>query len=112
MTGGSVVILGDVGDNFGAGLTGGIGFVYDPDNVFENKVNPDSIVWQNLETDYWIKYLKNLIQKHYEETHSEVSKKIINNFDQEVKKFYQICAKEMIDKIENPISNKKTNLAS
>ena len=112
MTGGSVVILGDVGDNFGAGMTGGIGFVYDPDNVFENKVNPDSIVWQKPETDYWIKYLKNLIQKHYEETHSEVSKKIINNFDQEVKKFYQICPKEMIDKIENPISNKKTNLAS
>ncbi len=34
MTGGSVVILGDVGDNFGAGMTGGIGFVYDPEKMY------------------------------------------------------------------------------
>ena len=60
----------------------------------------------------FIKYLKNLVQKHYEETLSEASKKIINNFDQEVKKFYQICPKEIFDKLENPISNKQTNLAS
>ena len=112
MTGGTIVILGEVGDNFGAGMTGGMGFVYDPTNVFKNKANPESIVWQKIETDYWIKYLKNLLQKHYEETLSEVSKKILNNFDQELKKFYQICPKEMIDKLENPISNKKTNLAS
>ena len=112
MTGGSVAILGDVGDNFGAGMTGGIAFVYDPTNVFENKANSETIVWQKLETDYWIKYLKNLLQKHYEETLSEVSKKILNNFDQEVKKFYQICPKEMLDKLENPISNKRKNLAS
>ena len=112
MTGGTVVILGDVGDNFGAGMTGGMVFVYDPKDVFENKANPDSIIWQKLENDYWIKYLKNLIIKHYEETLSEVSKKIINNFDLEVKNFYQICPKEMLDKLENPISNKQKNLAS
>ena len=34
MTGGSIVILGDVGDNFGAGMTGGMAFVYDPNNEF------------------------------------------------------------------------------
>ena len=93
-------------------VTGGMGFVYDPGNVFENKANSDSIIRQKIETDYWIKYLKNLVQKHYQETSSEVSKKIINNFDQEVKKFYQICPKEMLDKLKNPISNKLTNLAS
>ncbi len=112
MTGGTVVVLGDIGDNFGAGMTGGMSFVYDSTNVFENKANPETIIWQKLETDYWTKYLKNLIEKHYEETHSEVSKKILNNFDQEVKKFYQICPKEMLDKLKNPISNKMSNLAS
>ncbi len=112
MTGGTVVILGEVGDNFGAGMTGGMGFVYDPTNAFENKANPETIVWQNVETEYWIKYLKNLIQKHYEETHSKVSKKILNNFHYEVKNFYQICPKEMLDKLKNPITNKQSNLAS
>ena len=58
MTGGKIVVLGDVGDNFGAGMTGGMGFVYDPENEFQNKANPESIVWQKLETNYWINELK------------------------------------------------------
>ena len=112
MTGGTIVVLGDVGDNFGAGMTGGMGFIYDPENVFENKANPETIVWQKLETDYWKNNLKNLVQKHYHETNSEVSKKIINNFEQEIKNFYQVCPKEMIEKLENPITNKQKSIAS
>ena len=108
MTGGTIVVLGDVGDNFGAGMTGGMGFVYDPENTFQNKVNPETIIWQKLETKFWKNELKKLLQKHYEETSSEVSKKIIENFDQEIIKFYQVCPKEMLDKLENPITNKKS----
>ena len=106
MTGGSVVILGDVGDNFAAGMTGGMAFVYDKSGDFENKVNPESVVWQNVETEYWINFLKNLILEHSEETHSKVSKYIFDNFDEELKNFIQVCPKEMLDKIENPISLK------
>ena len=112
MTGGTVVILGEVGDNFGAGMTGGMGFIYDPENTFQNKVNPESIIWQKLETKYWIDKLKKLLQKHYEETNSEVSKKILENFDKEIINFNQVCPKEMLNKLENPITNKQTNLAS
>ena len=112
MTGGTIVILGDVGDNFGAGMTGGMCFVYDPDNTFQNKANPESIVWLKLETEFWINNLKTLIQKHFQETNSEVSKKILENFDQEIVNFYQICPKEMLDKLENPITNKQSYLAS
>ena len=43
MTGGVVVILGEVGDNFGAGMTGGMAFIYNPNNEFEKRVNPESI---------------------------------------------------------------------
>ena len=46
MTGGTVVILGAVGDNFGAGFTGGMAFVYDADDLFEQRVNPDTLIWQ------------------------------------------------------------------
>ena len=106
MTGGSVVILGNVGDNFAAGMTGGMAFVYDKSGDFENKVNPESVIWQNVETEYWINFLKNLILEHLEETNSKVSKYIIDNFDEEIKKFVQVCPKEMIDKIENPITFK------
>ena len=101
-----VVILGDVGDNFAAGMTGGMAFIYDKSGDFENKVNPESVVWQNVETEYWINFLKNLILEHSEETHSKVSKYIVDNFDEELKNFIQVCPKEMLDKIENPISLK------
>ena len=46
MTGGTVVILGSVGDNFGAGMTGGMAFIYDIDKQFENKANPDLLYFQ------------------------------------------------------------------
>ena len=46
MTGGTAIILGEVGDNFGAGMTGGMAFVYDEKNEFEKFVNPTSIIWQ------------------------------------------------------------------
>jgi len=53
MTGGQAVILGEVGDNFGAGMTGGMAFVYDPDGEFGKVVNPETVVWQGVETDHW-----------------------------------------------------------
>ena len=104
MTGGTVIILGDVGDNFAAGMTGGMVFIYDKDKEFENKVNPETVVWQNVETDYWKKFLKYLIEEHFNETGSDLSKRIIKNFDEEISNFVQVCPKEMIDKLKNPIS--------
>tara|TARA_Y100000590_G_scaffold10278_1_gene12693 strand:- start:4501 stop:9000 length:4500 start_codon:yes stop_codon:yes gene_type:complete len=106
MTGGVVVILGKIGDNFAAGMTGGMAFIHDPNNDFENYVNQNSVVWQKPETSYWKDYLKNLIQEHLKETQSKVAEKILENFEEEVKKFKQVCPKEMIDKLENPLSLK------
>ena len=106
MTGGTVVILGEVGDNFAAGMTGGMAFIYDINNNFEKKVNPETVIWQKPETKYWINYLKILIQDHWKETNSEHSKKIIDNFDKEIYNFIQVCPKEMINKLENPITDR------
>jgi glutamate synthase (NADPH/NADH) large chain len=107
MTGGVVVILGKVGDNFAAGMTGGIAFVYDPNHQFENFVNPSSVIWQVPETDYWKNYLKKLIDEHFKETQSKIAEKILKNFDKELKNFIQVCAKEMLDKLLNPIALKQ-----
>jgi len=106
MTGGTVVILGKVGDNFAAGMTGGMAFIYDPFSDFEKYVNPDSVIWQKVETQYWIEYLMDLIKEHYKETNSEISKKIIDNFKNEISNFIQVCPKEMINKLEKPITLK------
>ena len=109
MTGGTVVILGDVGDNFGAGMTGGMAFIYDLNNEFEKRANPESIIWQSVETEYWANYLKDLIKEHFNETNSNLSRTIIKNFDKEILNFLQVCPKEMIDKLDNPI-NLKPNI--
>jgi len=106
MTGGTAVILGNVGDNFAAGMTGGMAFIYDISKEFEKKVNPESVVWQNVETEYWKSFLKELVLEHSNETMSEMSKKIINNYEEEIKNFIQVCPKEMIDKLEHPITLK------
>ena len=107
MTGGTVIILGKVGENFAAGMTGGMIFVYDPKNEFENYVNPNSVIWQVPETNYWKNCLKDLIKEHFQETKSKIAQKILENFEGENKNFKQICPKEMLDKLINPLSLKK-----
>ena len=106
MTGGSVIILGKIGDNFAAGMTGGMAFVYDKKKEFSNYVNSSSVVWQIPETNFWKEYLKNLIKEHFEETQSKIAKNILENFGHEIKNFVQVCPKEMLDKLSNPISFK------
>ncbi len=106
MTGGTAVILGEVGDNFAAGMTGGMAFIYDKSKEFEKKVNPETVIWQNVETKYWVNFLKKIILEHKEETNSNLSTNIIDNFDEEIKNFIQVCPKEMITKLKNPITLK------
>ena len=104
MTGGTAIILGSVGDNFGAGMTGGMAFIYDEKNNFENFVNPASVIWQSVETDYWKKFLKENLQDFFERTSSKKAEKILENFDSELGIFKQVCPIEMLDKLDNPIS--------
>ena len=106
MTGGTAIILGSVGDNFGAGMTGGMAFIYDEKNNFENFVNPSSIIWQKVETDYWKNFLKLNVAEFQSKTGSTKAKKILDNFELELKNFKQVCPIEMLDKLDNPISLK------
>ena len=84
-------------------MTGGMAFIYDPNQEIENYVNPNSVIWQALETNYWKNYLKNLISEHFKETQSKIAFKILESYNDEVKKFKQICPKEMLDKLSNPL---------
>jgi glutamate synthase (NADPH/NADH) large chain len=104
MTGGTAVILGSVGDNFGAGMTGGMAFVYDADEDFEIRVNPDSVVWQRIEPGHWEDQCRALVRRHVEETHSRWADQILRNWDVEKQNFWQVVPKEMLNRLEYPVS--------
>ena len=73
---------------------------------FTKKMKSETIIWQTPETDYWKGFLKDLIEEHFKETSSNLSKKIFENFDKEIDNFLQVCPKEMINKLVNPITLK------
>ena len=90
MTGGRAVILGPTGRNFGAGMSGGIAYVYDPENNFKELCNLDTFELENLEIKEDIKELKLLIENHSKYTGSEVSKKILANWKKELALFKKV----------------------
>jgi glutamate synthase (NADPH/NADH) large chain len=104
MTGGTAVILGQVGDNFAAGMTGGMAFVYDEAEDFEIRVNPDAVVWQRIESEYWEEQCRELVERHVEETQSRWADRILRHWDAEKQKFWQVVPKEMLDKLAEPLS--------
>ncbi|MCR9257873.1 MAG: glutamate synthase large subunit [Alphaproteobacteria bacterium] len=103
MTGGMVGILGPVGDNFAAGMTGGMAFVYDADGSFERRVNADTVLWQRIETEYWEEVAKRLIREHAETTQSKFAQRLLIDWQLECGKVWQVVPKEMIDKLPQPI---------
>ena len=90
MTGGVVVMLGSVGRNVGAGMTGGIGYFYDKDGDFEDKLNPEIVKMQRLCTPEGEAQLKAIIERHYQLTGSERADEILGNWEEEKKHFWQI----------------------
>jgi glutamate synthase (NADPH/NADH) large chain len=99
MTGGVVVVLGSVGDNFGAGMTGGMAYLYDPEGQFDKAANPDNIVWQRLEAAHYEDELKSLIALHFHETGSQTSEKMLRDWDLERGHFWQVVPKEMLTRL-------------
>ena len=96
MTGGSIVVLGQTGNNFGAGMTGGLAFVYDKNKSFKNRINTQSVEIKSLNSSQYKKhqsYLLNLLKAHYKETGSLTSKDIIKNFKKEVGNFVMVKPK-------------------
>ena len=105
MTGGIAVILGKVGDNFAAGMTGGMGFIYDSENNFHNKINDETVIYQRVASKFWSEKLHGIISEHLAETDSLIAAKILQSFEYELPKFWQICPKEMLSRLENPLSD-------
>ena len=86
-------------------MTGGMAFVYDIDDVLPIHINGESVVYQRLESAHWEEVLKKMIADHAENTHSEFAQALLADWDWEREKFYQVCPKEMLNKLEHPISD-------
>ena len=96
MTGGSVIVLGETGNNFGAGMTGGLAFVYDKDMSFKNKINSQSVEINNLSNKVFSKhqnYLLKMLKSYYKDTKSIHASNILNNYDDEIKHFVMVKPK-------------------
>ncbi|MFM9842449.1 MAG: glutamate synthase large subunit [Dongiaceae bacterium] len=106
MTAGTAVILGAVGDNFAAGMTGGMAFVYDETGAFPMYVNGESVVWQRLDSAHWEAVLKDLIAEHADETQSKFAARLLNDWALERGRFWQVVPKEIVAHLARPLSDK------
>lgn len=104
MTGGTVVILGEIGDNFGAGFTGGMAFVLDASGTMERRLNPDTLAWQRVATPHWEAVLHDLVRRHAAETKSRHAASLLHEWHQTLPQFWQIVPRDFIRYLDVPLA--------
>lgn len=87
MTGGVVVVLGNTGINFGAGMTGGMAYILDENNDFEQRMNSELTETVAIESPILKEHLRGFIHDHMEHTGSERSRQILAEFAEWLPKF-------------------------
>ncbi|KAJ9062267.1 glutamate synthase [NADH] [Entomophthora muscae] len=90
MTGGRVVILGKVGRNFAAGMSGGIAYVLDPQKALASSTNHEMVVLEPVHDTEDITELKELIIKHHALTGSELAQRILASFTGYIPQFTKV----------------------
>jgi len=90
MTGGCVVVLGKTGRNFGAGMSGGIAYVWDPHGSFPSRCNMDSFELEPVSGAKDILELKSLIENHVNYTDSTVARAVLENWEASVAQFVKV----------------------
>ena len=90
MTGGRVVILGKTGRNFGAGMSGGIAYVWDPKNALAAQCNMETYELDRVTAANDILELKVLIGNHADYTESPVAASILENWEQSLRQFVKV----------------------
>jgi glutamate synthase (NADPH/NADH) large chain/glutamate synthase (ferredoxin) len=90
MTRGTVVILGRTGKNFGAGMSGGLAFVYDERQRFAQRINPQMIGLERLNSEEEVVALKRLIGVHARVTGSPQAQRLLDGWETAVAKFWKV----------------------
>ena len=98
MTGGTVVILGETGINFGAGMTGGVSFVYDRQKNFIDRLNQELVIARRIVVDDDNEgklYLRNILTSYLNRTNSPKAKRILADYREELAYFWMVTPKDM-----------------
>lgn len=92
MTGGTAVVLGPVGRNFGAGMTGGIAYVWDPESTLNTRVAESAPSMRRLgESDATV--LRAILEEHVRETGSRVAQAILDDWDRNLTRFWVLATR-------------------
>ena len=103
MTGGVAVILGRIGANFGAGMTGGMAYLHDPEGTAQDFMNMDTLLVGPVATEPWRSEIEGFLRHHVRETGSRKAQEILQNWDVELSRFLQVCPKEMLPRLAYPL---------
>ena len=101
MTGGVVVVLGNTGRNFAAGMTGGMAFVYDPEGTFVNRCNTELVDVDRLTHPGMKKLVRSLLRRHYELTNSYRARELLTNWEVLSLAFRRVLPKDRVAEIES-----------
>jgi glutamate synthase (NADPH) large chain len=93
MTGGRVIVLGPTGRNFGAGMSGGIAFVLDPDGTFPSRVNPEMIDLESPDDDDAV-WLRDRVARHLAETGSAVAQRLLDDWGDTLARIVKVMPKD------------------
>jgi glutamate synthase (NADPH/NADH) large chain len=93
MTGGRVVVLGPTGRNFAAGMSGGIAYVWDPEECFASLVNPDMVDIEPLD-DLDRTWLYTTVFRHAEETGSDVAGRVLADWTWTADQFVKVMPRD------------------
>ena len=93
MTGGRAAILGPVGDNFAAGMSGGIAYVYDPEDALDARLNRAMVEVLNVDAEH-AQELRGMLEKHVEMTDSTRARAILEDFSAALAQFKMIIPTE------------------
>ena len=93
MTGGRVVVLGDTGRNFAAGMSGGIAYVYNVKGTFENLCNTEMVDLDPVDADDAVQ-LRDMIENHFLHTGSTVARFVLDDFDNQLHHFVKVFPRD------------------
>ncbi|MFB6273616.1 MAG: glutamate synthase large subunit, partial [Salinibacter sp.] len=100
MTGGVVVVLGDTGRNFGAGMSGGEAYVLDEEGTFEQNVNRGMVRVEPLTDDRDRQLVRRLVETHLHHTGSEKARRVLDNWEQSVEQFRKVMPEAFAKQVE------------
>ena len=112
MTGGVVAVIGSTGRNFGAGMSGGIAFVYDPDRDFHIRFNDGMADLENLQEPEDIELLHALLTEHRERTGSGPAQRILDDWDTSVSNFRKVMPRDYRRVIEERRARAEAEMAA